>query len=99
MTLGGLSVKYTAQEAEYIGPKYYRLDDRWTIAGLKARHRKDGPGKWTQIGFTGINTICYDGIDGGLSQYPQLVDRSQELLQVGETYNGVLLPPYIREDI
>lgn len=88
--LGKLSIKKVAKEAEYLGLKYYRLDDDWTIAGIKSNARKLGPNLYRQVAFTGFQSMLYNGVDGGLWQSPMDVDRSDFQLNGNLRQDGIV---------
>lgn len=64
--LGYLKLVRTVTEAEYLGPKAYRLDGKWTVAGMKKNAIQTGRGQWRQQQFTGWPALLSAGIDGEL---------------------------------
>lgn len=79
-TLGLLSLRWIASEAEYRGPKYYRLDDQWTVAGVKKSAREVRDGVWEQSEFSGLAGVCVGNFEPRLFETIVEVDRTRDCI-------------------
>lgn len=96
--LGKLSIKKVAQQAEYRGPKHYRLDDDWTIAGVKESAERISLYQYRQVNFTNFPSVLYKGIDGGLWQIPVDVNLYDAAIDNLMSDDGTIDLPTIVEE-
>lgn len=59
--LGALRKVYQGADAEYYGPRHYRVGDHWCLAGIKATATEVADGVFLQDAFSGVERTLQTG--------------------------------------
>lgn len=81
---GKLIDESTHSEAEYLGPRHYRLDQQWVIAGIKADATPIGGGRYLQRTSPGWSTVLHRGMP------ERVTDEFIEIDSLSQQAGGVI---------